>query len=126
MIHFFKSKILDGLSLIATLTENFNIRQIIRSTHGLSIIDVSTPSNPTYVGGYDTPIYTYQVEVSGNYAYVSDDSNGVVVLDISNPSSPSLYTTYSTKVSSFWLTISGDYLYVADTENGLEIINIAR
>jgi hypothetical protein len=39
---------------------------------GLQVIDVSNPANCVRVGGHDTSGAAYDVEISGNYAYVAD------------------------------------------------------
>jgi len=47
---------------------------------GLRVVDVSTPSNPTEVGFYDTPGYAQGVAVAGGYAYVADWDDGLIIL----------------------------------------------
>ena len=56
--------------------------------HGFSIVDVSDPSSPVFMGQYDTE-YSFDIAVSGDYAYVASIS-GLSIVDVSGPSSPVL------------------------------------
>lgn len=59
------------------------------SNKGLSIIDVSTPSNPTLAGTFASTSGTYtEVFVLGGHAYLAE-GGALLILDISTPSSPS-------------------------------------
>lgn len=86
---------------------------------GLCAIDVSDPSNPTKIRQYDT-VYTHDVVVSGNHAYVAAD--GLCVIDITQ-SPPVKIEKYQTPVSC-GVAVSGSYAYVADQEDGLYIFKI--
>ncbi len=65
----------------------------------VTIIDVSNPLNPVYVGNYtDTNNLdgANSLYVSGSYAYVTAANKfSISILNISNPSSPQLVGTYS-------------------------------
>jgi hypothetical protein len=76
------------------------------------------------VGEFETPIRAWEVDVSGNYAFVADDDFGLRILDISNPSSPLEVGTYLE--TGIWrITVSGNYAYVAD-DRSLRIIDITN
>lgn len=72
-------------------------------TSGMMIIDVSSPSAPTFVGSLPAPLFNgnpdrardVTVFTSGpsTYAYVAYYYAGIQVLDVTNPASPSLVTT---------------------------------
>lgn len=76
-----------------------NLLYIAGNADDLAIWDVSTPLSPQLLGSYVFPDYVFDVEVVGNYAYVShwigQSTYGfsLSVLDISNPQSPVLVTT---------------------------------
>ncbi len=53
---------------------------------GLQIVDITNPSSPQWVGRYETT-GAVGVDVSGDYAYVTDGS-GFQVIDVSDPASP--------------------------------------
>ena len=73
--------------------------------NGLEVIDISTPSAPTRVGGYDTAGNAFGVAVSGAYAYVADDDNGLEVIDISNPGAPTRAGGYDTAGSAWGVAV---------------------
>lgn len=80
---------------------------------GLSILEISDPVSPQYVGSYGSygpENYTQNVVVSGNYAYVIHDFE-LSILDISDPSASVLVSSYPTAVSD--VAISGDHAYLA-------------
>ena len=56
----------------------------------LTIIDVSDPANPTFVSSL--PVGTGPegkcIFISGNLAYIADETTGLYIVDISNPATP--------------------------------------
>jgi hypothetical protein len=65
--------------------------------HGLEIIDISNPYNPKTLSVLKFPVVFYMlhidmwdVQVSGNYAFVGDTEAGLFVVDVSNPQNPVL------------------------------------
>jgi hypothetical protein len=52
---------------------------VIDAYAGLHVINVSDPTSPILVGIYDTPGYTCDVYVAGDYAYVADYSSLVIL-----------------------------------------------
>ncbi len=75
-------------------------------------------------GIYDTPGTARGVYVSGNYAYVADDTSGLKIINISNPDLPTLTGTYGTVGNARGVYVSGDYAYVTN-QIALEIIDIS-
>ena len=80
---------------------------------------------PTLIGWYDTSGVAYDVDVSGNYAYVADGVDGLDIIDISTPASPTLVGNYDTSGEASGVTVNGNYAYVADGTDGLDIIDIS-
>ena len=78
------------------------------------------------IGKCATPGWTYDVAVSGNYAYVVDGSKGLMSIDITNPKAPTLAGSYDTAGSAYNVAVSGNYAYVGDQNNGLVIIDISN
>jgi Ca2+-binding RTX toxin-like protein len=91
---------------------------------GLQIIDISNPSNPTFKGNYDLGEAS-NVEVVGNYAYVTEGYGGLEIIDISNPSTPTFGGNYDTSGIAYGVQVVGNYAYVADLSGGLKIINVS-
>lgn len=91
---------------------------------GLRIADISIPSQPQWIGQYNTPAHSYGVTVRGNYAYLADGRGCFKVFDISNPSTPVFkgQDHYTTARS---VCIAGDYAFVGDNWWKLHVISIA-
>ncbi len=107
--------------------------------HGLTVIDVTDPTTPTYAGGiYGTGSPNYlgganSIVVKGKYAYlacINDDA--LTIIDISNPTNP----TFSGSIqgagspnflNSAWdIDVLGDYAYVTSAaDDALTIINVS-
>ncbi len=64
------------------------------------------------------------VAVSGNYAYVADNSRGLRIINIANPAAPTEAGSYDTWGYALGVAVSGNYAYVAIAFSGLRIINI--
>ncbi|RPI34473.1 MAG: DUF11 domain-containing protein [Chloroflexota bacterium] len=96
---------------------------------GLSIIQISTPSNPTVSGSYDTAGYAKNVVVQGNLAYVADGFVGLVIVDVSNKAVPVLSNSVDTPgfAEDVDLFTNGGNLNaaVADGSNGLQLVNLS-
>jgi hypothetical protein len=72
----------------------------------------------------DTSGYARDVYVSGNYAFVADNSSGVAVIDVSNPSNPGTPHYALTSDAAFDIKVSGNYLFVAVHNAGFEYIRM--
>jgi hypothetical protein len=115
------------------------------SDHGLSIIDVSDPTNPTEVGYINDTVVggtanclngSYNVYVSGKYAYVTAfKDHGLSIIDISDPTNPNEVGciqdttaggTAQVLQGARAVYVSGKYAYIgAQDDIGLSIINIS-
>ncbi|NCS26603.1 MAG: endo-1,3-1,4-beta-glycanase ExsH [Microcystis aeruginosa BS13-02] len=98
------------------------------STGRLQVINISNPTSPTKLGDYSFVLegFISNVQVLGNYAYVSAGNRGLKIIDISNPASPSLIGEYSYNHTgeAYDVQVVGNYAYVAFGLYGLEIIDI--
>ena len=90
----------------------------------LEIIDISSPTNPTFIGNYDIG-NAFGVQVVGNFAYVADGLSGLQIIDISNPTNPTFIGNYDTSGYAYGVQVVGNYAYVADDFSGLQIIDIS-
>ncbi len=90
---------------------------------GLSIIDISNPSNPTQVGSYETPGNAADVAVNGNHAFIADGSS-VQIIDISNSSNPTYFGSFSSPNHGAFeaISVSGNHVYVS-SYSGLLILS---
>ncbi len=97
---------------------------------GLCIIDVSDPSHPTQVSTVITSAGTWDVHVSGMYAYVTDFNDGnLYIIDVSTPSDPQVVSTLHLQEHAEKVFVSGNYAYATswedDGDNRLHIIDIS-
>ncbi|MBN1800776.1 MAG: hypothetical protein JW891_04675 [Candidatus Lokiarchaeota archaeon] len=84
----------------------------------------SISSKPSFVY-YEDGVYAYDVDVSGNYAYVV--GGYLQVVDISDPTKPENIATsaYITGASvDTGVVVSGNYAYIAAGTSGLAVIDI--
>lgn len=77
-----------------------------------NVVNISTPSAATVVGGFSNNDTMNEVWVSGNFAYVAQSATSssiaeMVVLNISTPSSPTLAASYNPTGTNTVLTITG-------------------
>lgn len=108
-------------------------------TSGLEIIDVTNPnctcpcpsgtnpSCPILVGSVDTPGRAIGVVVSGNYAYVADDTNGLVIVDISDVTKPKIVGTYDTPQNAYSVAFSSkdNLVYIADGNRDVIVVDVS-
>jgi hypothetical protein len=94
--------------------------------NGLEILDVSNPSNPTSIGFGSTPGLGLGVHISGNHAYISNDSGGLRIFDVSNAANPSETGYFDNSCFLQGMDISGNYAYLADYWYGMQIFDISN
>jgi hypothetical protein len=57
---------------------------------GVTLIDISTPTNPVQLGQYALSEDVSDVAVAGTTAYATSRSDGLYILDVSTPTTPTL------------------------------------
>ncbi|MGA1790877.1 MAG: C13 family peptidase, partial [bacterium] len=100
----------------------------------LQIIDISDKDAPGIVKICSTGLYSRQVFIDGNYAYVAvgneqsfdinDLFNGLRIVDIHDPNNAHIVGSLFTPGTAFDVVTEEDYAFIADGVNGLQIINI--
>ncbi len=94
------------------------------ANNGLSIYDISSIDTIPLVGQILT-YYSRSLELSGNYAYLTNGNHGICVVDISDPTSPDSVGRYTYGGVAYDVAISGNYAYCAFySTNGFRILNI--
>jgi len=68
----------------------------------LRIFNIANPADLTQTSTFVTPGKAFGVQVSGNYAYVADDTAGLLIIDVSNPAAPALTATYRHPRQCLW------------------------
>jgi hypothetical protein len=97
----------------------------IAAEEGLHILDVSDPGSISEVCFLDgIGQNSVDVQVIGNYAYITNSDSGLVVLDVSTPSQPVQTSNYDLYFPS-WLSVSSLKVYVINDYQSLAIIDVA-
>jgi hypothetical protein len=112
---------IDSVSGIA-VSGNF---AYVTHPDGLTIVDVSDPSDPVTVSSLDSPDYASDIAVSGQYAYISyygDPSSSLKVVDVSNPLNPQIVGDLATSYA-FYLTVAKNLVYMIDN-SGVRIVDV--
>ncbi len=94
---------------------------------GLQVIDVSDPTRPNWLAGYDTKGFALNVAVSGGIAYVADGSfGGLQMIDVREPARLKWLGDYHTGGNAYDVAVAGNTAYVADGYGaGLRVIDIS-
>ncbi len=89
----------------------------------MTVIDISSPSQPQQVGYCDTPYDDHTgVVVAGDYAYVVDYYAGLRVISVADPTNP-VEVGHCDMRAARQVVVVGDYAYlIAD---GLRVISVA-
>ena len=101
------------------------IAYIAERSIGIELINVSNPSNPQNISNYDTPGYSYDVVVGGNYAYVADASS-LYVVDVTNPFNPVFAGMYAEQNATYFgVSLNYPYqVFTADYDYGVETLGL--
>lgn len=92
---------------------------------GITVADISNPSNPFEVSSVETPGRALTIEVVSNFAYVADRRGGLRVFNVSDPAKPTEVGFFDTEDDAWGVTVSGNYAYVAVDTDGLQILDIS-
>ncbi|MCU0286570.1 MAG: Ig-like domain-containing protein [Acidobacteria bacterium] len=92
----------------------------------LAIFDIGNPTNPTRLGGIETPGYGRGVHISGNHAYVADTEGGLQIINIADPTYPFITGNYDHSGKMDYLSISSNYAYTGTFyDSKLQVINVS-
>jgi hypothetical protein len=98
---------------------------------GLKTIDVSSPQQVHFDGGFLPLAEARDVYVARTYAYVAQGKNGIAIVNITQPNNPGLDQTYNAggalndvRQVKIAMTNASLFAYVADGRNGLRILQL--
>jgi len=91
---------------------------------GLSIWDLSVPSNPIRLGLCPSPANAWRVAVSGNYAYVADRDSGLRIISVADPTQPYQVGRHDPHEDAQDVAVADSYAYFAGG-GALRVINVA-
>ncbi|MHA1453958.1 MAG: LVIVD repeat-containing protein, partial [Promethearchaeota archaeon] len=95
------------------------------ATGGLSVFDVSDPSNPGIPTYRSTSDYAYDIDLNGDFAYVAVGDSGVAIINVSDTSDLGLPKYVLLTADAYDIDVHGEYAYVAADTSGLAVIEIA-
>jgi hypothetical protein len=87
---------------------------------GVTLIDISTPTNPVQLGQYALSEDVSDVAVAGTTAYATSRSDGLYILDVSTPTTPTLLGTYTGLNDANAIAVDGSTAYLL-SGNGSEL-----
>ncbi|MCE7745327.1 MAG: hypothetical protein GPJ52_09360 [Candidatus Heimdallarchaeota archaeon] len=118
--------------LIFSLVANTNKFSIISNEKNQPFMDFDNSiieSNCTSISQWDSNLgYATSMDIQGDYAYISADTEGITVIDITDMSSPELVSTFDCVPDTYFVTdvvVQGDYAYCSCSFDGLRILNIS-
>ena len=97
-------------------------RCYVAATGKLNILDISTPTSPTFVSA---AVEAQDVFVRGNLAYVADYI-GLTIYDVTDPSLPMVAGRCSTLGGAQAVHADGDLACLADSNHEIYIVDIAN
>ena len=91
----------------------------------LTVLDLSDPTNPKRIGGFDTDGSAEGIAVVGNFAYVATAWAGMEVIDVSDPRTPKRVGQLDTPGHARAIAVAGNHAYVADYGAGLQVVDVS-
>ena len=121
-----------------TVAGNYLFLVGYESDPSLLILDITDPSRPVEVSAFKTPLFAWDVDVSGQYAFViwnlryaaggpiRECNSGVSIVDVSEPKHPveiGQYCDPGREVAD--VAVVQNYMYVAAGHRGLQVLDIS-
>lgn len=93
---------------------------------GLLIVDVSRPSSPRILGGYNSPDNLYNLRVVDEHLYLATFTEGLHIANVANPAAIRLLGNYDLVGPIRDLRIINNRAYMAADYSGLQILNVGN
>lgn len=106
---------------IQALAIQGNVAYAAAGADGLSIFDVSNPSQPVELGNVDMPGFATSVVITGSHAFVTTDID-LQVVDVLQPNTPLIVGSYPGMASD--IVFSGNTMFIA-VEDKISLIDIS-
>ena len=106
---------------IQALAIQGNVAYAAAGADGLSIFDVSNPSQPVELGSVDMPGFATSVVITGSHAFVTTDID-LQVVDVLQPNTPLIVGSYPGMASD--IVFSGNTMFIA-VEDKISLIDIS-
>ncbi len=92
----------------------------------LQVIDITNESNPESAGSVQLPGGAWEIDMAGDFVYVSDLTGGIYTIDVSDDDNPFISGRLNTSGTSYDITVRGNYGYIADGFEGLTIAGLSK
>jgi hypothetical protein len=102
------------------------------SDDGLTIVDISNPTNPTFKGRFAIPrtnpqlISSWDVRVVGDLAYVVAGEAGLYIIDVADKVHPTLRSHIATPEYATDLRVEGSFAYVFTAGGRLWVFDVSN
>ncbi len=101
------------------IRDGFHIGQCFR------VFFVGDPERPQEIESFITPGTPYDVEISGDFAYVADYDHGLRIFSIDNPGQIREVGFLCREGQAFSVAVSGDYAFLGHGTSGMRVISVA-
>ena len=98
----------------------------VADNDGISVIDLSDPSNLSRLTIMNLPSAAFGVQIIGDYAYVACSEAGFYILDISDIYNPIILDYHDHEGTANKVYVQDTYAYVADYYTGLRIYDVSN
>jgi len=119
------SKVGENAQTAVAIFVTNGLAYLARGTNGFSILNVSNPASPIWLGGYQTTGYAAAIQVTDGLAFVADAS-AVDIFSVTNPAAPVLLGRHATSFQVLDLVVRSNMVYMANGDGGLAILDASN
>lgn len=111
-----------GLISDVVVAENYTY---IGQGQDFVVLNTSNITDPSPAGRLNTFSLIKEIEISGNYAYLTDFENSLLIVNITHHSSPTLESRFNLTGNLTNLAVTGNYAYIVKENNSLLMVDIS-
>lgn len=101
----------------------------VAGENAFHILNLNNPAIPEISGSVDMDLWSNDIHVSGNYAYVLYTDwvdNGFHIFDVSNPGTPQLVNSYITEDLTWGINVADNTVFLTSGPSGLQTIDVTN
>lgn len=109
--------VLAGTKAVFDIASNGSTAYVAAGTSGLHVVDVSNPTRPVRLGGYETAGKAVGVAVEGDRIYLTsqgEGGDGLLILDVANPTEPRFLGSHGTAGDADDVVVRGHLVFLTD------------